>query len=129
MSDELKYIQSRLDDVIKGVNRLERKIDDMRDDHITQRAELAACIKKLEGHEKLLVLGNGQKPLTVQMAETKTRLDDAESDISTIRDGCHLPTDPADLRKERVMNIGKVLGIVGIIVSQVLTWVFAVPGK
>ena len=126
MSDEAAYIRNRLDDVLKGQSRLEDKIDRMRDEQVIQKSDILTSRSRLKEHHKLLVLGNGQKSLTVQVAEAMTRLEDVENDITAVRGSG--PCDPADARKERLLNWGKVIGIVGIVVSQVLTWILAVPG-
>ncbi len=125
---EESYIKDRLDDVLRGQARLADKIDHMRDEQVMQRSDIGTTKRQLDEHHKLLVLGNGQKSLTVQVAEAMTRIDDVENDVHSVKKASNLPTDPADARKEFLLNWGKVIGIVGLIVGQVLTWLLAFPG-
>ncbi len=128
MSEEYAYIRERLDDVVKGFDRLESKIDSMRDDQVTQRAEINANNQKLETHDKILLYGNGQKSLTVQVAEARTRLYDVEEDIKAVKKGSKLPT-KVDSSKERAKLWTAFITVVGLVVSQISMWVFGVAGK
>lgn len=125
MSEELEYLKSRLDDVLSGQLRLEEKVDTssakladkldgLREAQATQRAELTANAIRLAEHARILVVGNGQPPLTVRMAQAESRL----SALTSKKD------DPATVTKQRLINWGKIITLVGLVVSQALAWVF-----
>lgn len=128
MSEEAGYIRERLDDVLRGQSRLEDKIDRMREEQVSQRSAIVSTNKQLDEHHKILVIGNGQKALTVQLAEANTRIEDVENDIHAVRKTGKVAEDPASVRKERLVFWGKCVAFAGLIVSQVLTWILAIPG-
>ena len=122
MSEAYDYIRDRLDDVLKGQERLEEKFDRHRDSQVTQRAEIAAIARKLGEHDKVLILGNGQKALTVQIAEANTRLSDLEDDLVAVKRTKNLPVDTSGIRKEQWITWGKIVALVGLVVSQAAQW-------
>jgi len=127
VSAESDYIRARLDDVLKGQDLLAQKLDSMRDEQVTQRAEITANNQKLAEHDKLLVLGNGQKSLTVQVAQANTRLDDVENDVKAVKKGSKLPK--IDSSKEKAKLWTAVVTVLGLVLSQISMWFFGVPGK
>ena len=122
MSEASDYIRERLDAVLAGQARLEVKLDRMRDEQVTQRSELSSNKRQLDEHHKILVLGNGQKALTVQLAETSTRLEDVEHDIHAVKKASKVPCDPSELRKERIKTWGSLITVLGLCVNAVVTW-------
>ncbi len=126
MSEESSYIRERLDDVLRGQSRLEDKIDRMREEQVTQRSEMSSNKRQLDEHHKILVLGNGQKALTVQLAEANTRLEDVESDVHAVKKVAKVPGDQT--AKERLLNWGKVITIAGLVINAVLGWILTVSG-
>ena len=127
MSEESEYIKARLQDVLDGQGALAVKLDLVREEQVTQRAEISANQKTILEHSRLLVLGNGQKSLTVQVAEANTRLDDVENDVCSVKKGKN--GDPAAVKKEKLKLWGTVATLVGLILSQLTIWVFGLPGK
>lgn len=115
MSDQLDYLKERFDNVLEGQRQLAKKLDRMRDEQVTQRAEITATNTKITEHNRILVLGNGQKPLTVQVAEANTRLEDVENDVHIIAKKAPL----ADTTKEKLLNWGKVITVAGLVVNAI----------
>lgn len=127
MSTELEYLKDRLDDVLKGQARLEKKVDissakfadkldTIREAQTTQRAELTANTSRISEHDRVLVIGNGQPPLISRMAKAESRLDALPEE-----------SPKASAVKERLTNWGKVITVLGLIVSQALAWIFGLP--
>jgi hypothetical protein len=129
MSEELDYVKARLDDLLQSQLRLEDKIDRMRDEQVAQREQISSNRDTVADHDRLLLMGNGQKPVMIQLAEANTRLSDVETSVQRLEYGNRHSTDPVDLRKEKIINRGKVIGMVGLVISQFLTWVFAFPWR
>lgn len=126
MSEELEYLKARFSDVMAGQQRLESKLDAMRDEQVTQRSEISTVMTKLSEHDRILLLGNGQKPLTVQVAETNTRLEDLENDAKSAKTS---KAPKVDASKERAKLWTAAITVLGLVVSQISMWFFGVPGK
>ena len=122
MPTELDHVMDKLEAVAKGQTRLENKIDRIRYEQINQRGEITSHGHKIEEHHRILLAGaGGQKAVLVQVAEAHARLEGVEEDIRKLHDE-DSETDPAELKKEKLSNWGKIIGIIGLVISQVVTW-------
>jgi hypothetical protein len=78
------------------------------------------CVLKIADHDKFLFLGNGQKALTVQLSEVKSKVSEIEADIKGTgaatmkKDDAHL----AGVQQERLKLISTVVGVVGAILMS-----------
>ena len=127
MSEELEYLRGVIDALVKSIDRvedkvqsgherLEQKVDEIRESQASQKANMASMATKIATHDKLLVLGNGQRPLTVQVAEIR-------SDIDTIKKA-PIPTDPEDIVRAKWISRGKFVTFVLIVVSQAVVFLY-----
>jgi len=123
MSTELDHVMDKLEAVAKGQTRLENKIDRIRYEQINQRGEITSHGHKIEEHHRILLAGaGGQKAVLVQVAEAHARLSGVEDDVRKLHNEVSGDSDPEELRKEKLSNWGKIIGIIGLVISQAVTW-------
>lgn len=147
MSEELNYIKRRLDDlqldfgrrfgeIQRDLHSISTKVDGyLKDAHI-QGAKLENLKDRLEGHDRLLVTGNGQRSVTVQLNdvqnstksaifqinEIRGQLKDLESKISGVTDSFDDTGKFQSVRVQKAKQLGKVGMFVALVISQVIQW-------
>lgn len=123
MSEELKYIVARVEDILAGQQRLSDKLDEVRQEQVRQHTELLNLDNKLTKHDEILITGNGQLPITVKLASVDTRLKHTEGELKELRKVSNLPSTPDEIKKEKLKNIGKIIAFLttlGTIIALIL---------
>lgn len=115
-----------LEEVKAEVKSLSSKWDKV----ITLEVKIESLTNSVDSLQRVLTTGNGQKSVVVQLEELRTRVAGVETQSKSTGAAPAVSTvDPAIVRKEKLANWGKVLGIFSLVLSNVFTWIFLGAGK
>lgn len=133
MSEELEFMRrsfeslqhemrSMKEDLKDDIDAVEGKLDRVLEETVVQRTELKQLRHKSVEHDKLLFQGNGQKALTVQMAEHRAKLNEIEGDVALCKEHRDREEDPDTVKKEKVKKATAVGTTIALVISAVVQW-------
>ena len=109
MSDDLYYINKKLDELVDGQNRLEAKVDKLLQTSAVHAQEIKGHEESLVSHAQILYLGNGtQLPLTVKINELETKVTSKQEEPGSLKD--------------RAAEWGKVSVVASLVVNAIAQW-------
>lgn len=125
-NDALWYV---LDKIQKDID----KIDEKWDTHILSTAKLSHELQTVSGKvselNKLLTVDNGKPSIITQLRDVSNDINSVKTAVTAIQQDLEAVKvhvgikDPTEVRMEKLKNIGKTIGVVGLTLPGILTFI------
>lgn len=133
MSEELEFMRRSFDalqremrsmreELKEDIDSIEDKLDRYLEETVVQRTEIKQLKYKTHEHDKILVQGNGQESMTVQVAKQGLRVQELESDVEVCKEHRAKDVDPSEIKKEKIKKTTALTTTVALVISAAIQW-------